>query len=61
MKKLLVVLTLAFVSANTLAETLHFKNCKEARAKGYKNIKRGESGYARHLDRDRDGIACESK
>ena len=41
MKKLLVVLTLAFVSANTLAETLHFKNCKEARAKGYKNIKKG--------------------
>ena len=61
MKKLLVVLTLAFVSANTLGETLHFKNCKEARAKGYKNIKRGDPGYAIHLDRDRDGIACESK
>ena len=61
MKKLLVVLTLAFVSANTSAETLHFKNCKEARSKGYKNIKKGESGYARHLDREKDGIACESK
>lgn len=61
MKKLFVILTLAFVSANTFTEALHFKNCKEARSKGYKNIKKGEQGYARHLDRDRDGIACESK
>ena len=41
MKKLLVILTLAFVTANVFSETLHFKNCKEARAKGYKNIKKG--------------------
>lgn len=61
MKKLFVILTLAFFSANTFAETLHFKNCKEARSKGYKNIKKDEPGYARHLDRDRDGIACESR
>lgn len=54
-------MTLVFVSANTFSETLHFKNCKEARAKGYKNIKKGEPGYAKHLDRDKDGIACESK
>ena len=56
MKKLLFVLTLVFASVN-----IHFKNCKEAKAKGYKNIKKGEPGYAGHLDRDRDGIACESK
>ena len=61
MKKLFVILILAFVSVNTFTEILHFKNCKEARSKGYKNIKKGEPGYARHLDRDRDGIACESK
>ena len=61
MKKLFVILTLAFISTNTFAETLHFKNCKEARSIGYKNIKKGEPGYARHLDRDRDGIACESR
>ena len=61
MKKLFLVLTLAFVSVNTFSETLYFRNCKEARAKGYKNIKKGESGYAKHLDRDKDGIACESK
>ena len=61
MKKLFVILMLAFVSTNTFAETLHFKNCKEARSKGYRNIKKGEPGYARHLDRDSDGVACESK
>ena len=61
MKKLFVILTLTFISANAFTETLYFKNCKEARSKGYKNIKKGEPGYARHLDRDRDGIACESK
>lgn len=61
MKKLLFVLILVFVSVNIFSETLRFKNCKEAKAKGYKNIKKGEPGYAKHLDRDRDGIACESK
>lgn len=61
MKKLLFVLILVFVSVNIFSETLYFKNCKEAKAKGYKNIKKGEPGYAKHLDRDRDGIACESK
>ena len=61
MKKIFVILTLVFASANTFSETLYFKNCKEAHAKGYKNIKKGEPGYAKHLDRDKDGIACESK
>ena len=61
MKKIFMILTLAFISANTFSESLHFKNCKEARAKGYKNIKKGEPGYAKHLDRDNDGIACERK
>jgi len=50
MKKIFVILTLAFVSVNTFSETLY-----------YKNIKKGEPGYAKHLDRDKDGIACESK
>ena len=61
MKKIFVILTLVFASVNTFSETLYFKNCKEARVKGYKNIKKGEPGYAKHLDRDKDGIACESK
>lgn len=36
MKKLLLILTLSFISVNTFSETLYFKNCKEAKAKGYK-------------------------
>ena len=61
MKKIFMILTLAFVSVNTFSETLYFENCKEARAKGYKNIKKGEPGYRAKLDRDKDGVACESK
>ena len=38
---------------------LYFRSCDEARAAGYKNIRRGEPGYRPGLDRDNDGIACE--
>ena len=41
--------------------TIYFKSCKEARAAGYSDIKKGEPGYNSKLDRDGDGIACESK
>jgi hypothetical protein len=37
-----------------------FRNCSEARAAGYTNIRRGTYGYGPHLDRDNDGIGCES-
>jgi hypothetical protein len=37
-----------------------FRNCTEARAAGYTNIRRGTYGYGPHLDRDNDGIGCES-
>ena len=40
--------------------SLRFNNCTEARKRGYTNIRKGQPGYA-PLDRDRDGIACESK
>ena len=43
------------------SSTVYFKSCKEARAAGYSNIKKGEPGYSSKLDRDGDGIACESK
>ena len=36
MKKLFVILTLAFISTNAFTETLYFKNCKEARSKDQK-------------------------
>lgn len=37
-----------------------FPNCDAARAAGYANIRVGEYGYGTHLDRDRDGVGCES-
>ncbi|SDE38448.1 excalibur calcium-binding domain-containing protein [Rhodococcus tukisamuensis] len=37
-----------------------YKNCAEARNAGVTPIYRGEAGYAAHLDRDNDGIACEN-
>ncbi len=59
---LLSVLILASASAAPVGAQggPSFRNCTEARAAGYSNIRRGEPGYARHLDRDNDGIACES-
>lgn len=38
----------------------YYRNCTAARAAGAAPIRRGESGYGRHLDRDNDGIACDS-
>jgi hypothetical protein len=40
--------------------TVSFDNCSEAKAAGYQDIRRGQPGYADHLDRNNDGIACES-
>jgi hypothetical protein len=36
-----------------------FRNCDAARAAKASSIRRGEYGYASHLDADDDGIACE--
>ena len=36
-----------------------YRNCKEARAAGVTPLRRGDPGYSKKLDRDRDGIACE--
>ncbi|MFF7641570.1 excalibur calcium-binding domain-containing protein [Streptomyces canus] len=37
----------------------YYENCDEARAAGAAPIHQGEPGYAPHLDRDGDGVACE--
>lgn len=37
----------------------YYKNCTEARNAGVTPLYRGQAGYAAHLDRDNDGIACE--
>jgi hypothetical protein len=44
----------------TASKNVVFKNCKEARAAGYSDMAKGEPGYAPKLDRDKDGIACET-
>ena len=38
---------------------VYYRNCAAARAAGAAPIRRGQPGYASHLDRDGDGIACE--
>jgi hypothetical protein len=37
----------------------YYENCDEAEAAGAAPIHEGEPGYAPHLDRDDDGVACE--
>jgi uncharacterized membrane protein YgcG len=37
----------------------YYKNCSAVRAAGAAPIRRGDPGYARHLDRDGDGVGCE--
>lgn len=39
--------------------TVYYPNCTAARNAGKSNIRRGQPGYGRHLDRDGDGVACE--
>jgi hypothetical protein len=49
------------VTTTTAGSTgLSFANCTEAKAAGYHDIARGAPGYSTKLDRDGDGIACES-
>lgn len=38
---------------------VYYKNCSAVRAAGKAPLYRGQPGYAPHLDRDHDGIACE--
>jgi hypothetical protein len=37
-----------------------YANCKAAHKDGRYDIPKGDPAYAPHLDRDNDGIACES-
>lgn len=36
-----------------------FANCAAARSAGAAPVRRGQSGYGPHLDRDNDGVGCE--
>ena len=39
--------------------SVYYKNCTEARNAGAAPVRRGDPGYAAHLDRDNDGVGCE--
>ena len=41
-------------------EQVYYRNCTAVRAAGVAPIHRGQPGYSRKLDRDGDGVACES-
>ncbi len=46
-------------SNSSNSSNVYYKNCTAARAAGVTPIYAGQPGYASHLDRDNDGIACE--
>ncbi|MER5184782.1 excalibur calcium-binding domain-containing protein [Streptomyces sp. NPDC002896] len=40
--------------------SVYYKNCTAVRAAGADPIRKGQPGYASHLDRDGDGIGCDT-
>ena len=65
MKKIAVIVVALLTSSAAFAAQkgdagITFKNCKAAFAAGYHDMKRGEPGYAPKLDRNHDGVACET-
>jgi hypothetical protein len=48
------------VAPVAVAESAPYKNCTEARSNGDTNIPSSSDKYGSHLDRDGDGIGCES-
>ncbi|SHM20959.1 excalibur calcium-binding domain-containing protein [Cryptosporangium aurantiacum] len=43
----------------TAGSSVYYKNCDAVRAAGADPIRAGDPGYAKHLDRDGDGVGCE--
>ncbi|MBX7451918.1 excalibur calcium-binding domain-containing protein [Mycolicibacterium sp. 3033] len=48
------------VAPAAVANAAPYKNCTEARDNGDTNIPSSSDKYGSHLDRDGDGIGCES-
>lgn len=49
------------VTAPSTATTVpSFSSCAEAEANGYRDLRKGEPGYSTRLDRDGDGVACDT-
>jgi hypothetical protein len=46
-------------TAAQAAGHVFYANCAAARAAGAAPVRRGDAGYASHLDRDNDGVGCE--
>lgn len=46
-------------TAGQSAGDVFYANCSAARAAGAAPVRRGDAGYASHLDRDNDGVGCE--
>ena len=44
----------------TTVKTVSYANCSAVKAAGAAPIRRGDPGYSTSLDRDGDGIACET-
>lgn len=55
-----VAISVAGVGMAPAAVAAPYKNCTEARKNGDTNIPASSDKYGSHLDRDGDGIACES-
>lgn len=51
--------SLAPARARGGGSNVYYANCSAARAAGAAPVRRGDPGYAPHLDRDNDGIGCE--
>lgn len=54
------LLAASVILAPVAAADPPYSSCAEARADGASNIRQGEEGYSSNLDRDGDGVACES-
>jgi hypothetical protein len=48
-------------SHRPVAQAFSYSSCDQARADGVAPLRKGQAGYARKLDRDGDGVACEAK
>lgn len=67
MKRVVVSLCAGFVTAGAIAVAApasagaepYYENCTAAWNAGVAPLHRGDPGYASHLDRDGDGVACE--
>jgi Excalibur calcium-binding domain len=53
------VAAVSAASAVSAVSAPYYRYCSDARAAGAAPLRRGDPGYASHLDRDNDGIACE--